>query len=56
MRTTDTWLIQAISNLHAGKGDADFGIIDKHVQRDPVTGLPVIFASSIKGASTPGAI
>jgi CRISPR-associated protein Cmr4 len=50
MRTIDTWLIQAISNLHAGKGDADFGIVDKHVQRDPVTELPTIFASSIKGA------
>ncbi|MCI5056452.1 MAG: type III-B CRISPR module RAMP protein Cmr4 [Flavobacteriales bacterium] len=50
MQTTDTWLIQAISNLHAGKGDSDFGIIDKHVQRDPVTHLPAIFASSIKGA------
>ncbi|MEL7220723.1 MAG: type III-B CRISPR module RAMP protein Cmr4, partial [Bacteroidota bacterium] len=50
MRTTDTYLIRAISNLHPGSGQADFGIIDKHVQRDPVTNLPIIFASSIKGA------
>lgn len=50
MRTTDTWLIRAISNLHPGSGDADFGIIDKHVQRDAITNLPTIYASSIKGA------
>ena len=49
-RTNNTWLIRAISNLHPGSGDADFGVIDKHVQRDPVTQLPIIFASSIKGA------
>lgn len=47
---TDFYIIRAISNLHVGSGDADFGIIDKHVQRDPVTGLPVIFGSSLKGA------
>lgn len=50
MFLTDTYIIRAISNLHAGSGDADFGIVDKHVQRDPVTLLPTIFASSIKGA------
>lgn len=44
------WLIRTITNLHAGSGDADYGLVDKHVQRDPVTGLPTINASSIKGA------
>lgn len=48
--TTDIWILRALTNLHAGSGDADFGIVDKHVQRDPVTGMPTIFASSIKGA------
>lgn len=50
MRTTDTYLLRAITNMHPGSGQADFGIIDKHVQRDPVTGLPIIFASSLKGS------
>lgn len=50
MPSSKFWLIRAITNLHAGSGDADFGIVDKHVQRDPVTGLPTINASSIKGA------
>jgi CRISPR-associated protein Cmr4 len=50
MKNTDFWLIRAITNLHAGSGDADYGLVDKHVQRDPVTNLPVINASSIKGA------
>jgi len=50
MKTNNIWLITAISNLHAGSGDADYGIVDKHVQRDAVTGLPTIHASGIKGA------
>lgn len=50
MQETKLWLIRAITNLHAGSGDADYGIVDKHVQRDPVTDLPTINASSIKGA------
>jgi CRISPR-associated protein Cmr4 len=47
---TTFYLLRALSNLHAGAGDADFGIIDKHVQRDALTGLPTIHASSIKGS------
>lgn len=50
MRTTNTYLLRAITNLHPGSGQTDFGIIDKHVQRDPVTDLPIIFASSLKGS------
>jgi CRISPR-associated protein Cmr4 len=42
--------ITAQSNLHPGSGDANYGIIDKLVQRDPLTDLPVIHASSLKGA------
>lgn len=44
------FLIRAVSNLHVGSGDADFGIIDKHVQRDALTHLPTIHGSSLKGA------
>ncbi|MEZ4885617.1 MAG: type III-B CRISPR module RAMP protein Cmr4 [Chitinophagales bacterium] len=47
---TDTYLITAISNLHAGSGDAEYGIIDKRVQKDVVSKLPTINSSSLKGA------
>jgi CRISPR-associated protein Cmr4 len=38
------------TNLHAGSGDTEFGIVDKLVQKDATTGLPTIYASSLKGA------
>lgn len=50
MKNTQFYLLRALTNLHPGAGDANFGIIDKHVQRDTVTNLPAIFASSIKGS------
>lgn len=42
--------IQSITNLHVGSGDINFNIVDNEVQRDPVTGYPTIFSSSLKGA------
>lgn len=48
--TPTVYIITAQTNLHPGAGDANYGIIDKLVQRDPVNGLPVIHASSLKGA------
>lgn len=48
--TTDIYLITVLTNLHAGAGDSDFGFVDKHVQRDPVTTFPTIHSSSLKGA------
>jgi len=42
--------IKLLSNMHAGSGDATYGIIDKMVQRDPVTRNPIVHASSLKGA------
>jgi CRISPR-associated protein Cmr4 len=36
--------------MHAGSGDANYGVIDKLVQRDPVTGYPTVHPSSLKGA------
>lgn len=50
MPTNHLWLLRALTNLHVGSGNADYGIVDKHVQRDPVTDLPILHASSIKGA------
>jgi CRISPR-associated protein Cmr4 len=44
------YTITAQTNLHAGSGDANYGIIDKLVQRDALTGLPCIHASSLKGS------
>jgi len=44
------YFIDCITNLHVGSGDANYGVVDKLVQRDPVTGLPTIHSSSMKGA------
>lgn len=48
--TIDLYLVKTITNLHAGRGDSNYGIVDNEVQRDPVQNLPVIFSSSLKGA------
>jgi len=50
IRTTDLYIIENLTNLHAGSGDSNYGIVDKQVQRDAVTELPTIHASGIKGA------
>lgn len=42
--------IQALTNLHVGSGEANAGVVDNLIQRDPATGLPAINASSLKGA------
>ena len=44
------YFIECITNLHVGSGDANYGVVDKLVQRDPVTSLPTIHSSSLKGA------
>lgn len=51
-RTMKTYLysIKALTNLHVGSGAANVGVVDNLIQRDPATGLPVINASSLKGA------
>jgi CRISPR-associated protein Cmr4 len=46
----ELYTITTLSNLHVGSGDINFDIIDKQVQRDAVTTLPVIHSSSLKGA------
>ena len=43
------YFIECITNLHVGSGDANYGIVDKLVQRDPITDYPTIHASSLKG-------
>lgn len=44
------YIIQCITNMHAGSGDANYGVVDKLVQRDITSGYPCIHASSLKGA------
>jgi CRISPR-associated protein Cmr4 len=44
------YIIENKTSLHVGSGDANFGIIDKEIQRDVVTGYPTIHSSSLKGA------
>lgn len=48
--TTHVFLIRALTNLHVGSGDTNYGAVDKQVQRDPATNLPTIHSTSIKGA------
>ena len=48
---TRVFLITAKTNLHVGnESGGEFTIIDKAIQRDSLTGLPCINASSLKGA------
>ncbi len=42
--------ITCLTNMHAGTGTADQGVIDNLVQRDSVDQIPCIYASSLKGA------
>lgn len=48
---THVFLIIAKTNLHVGnESGGEFSIIDKAIQRDPLTSLPCINSSSLKGA------
>ncbi len=47
---TELYKIITLSNLHVGCGDINFDVIDNQVQRDPITQLPNINSSSLKGA------
>jgi CRISPR-associated protein Cmr4 len=50
MYKNKAYIIKTKTNLHVGSGDTNFGIVDNEVQRDTITNLPVINASSLKGA------
>ena len=48
---THVFLITAKTNLHVGdESGSTFTVIDKAIQRDPLTQLPCINSSSLKGA------
>jgi CRISPR-associated protein Cmr4 len=36
--------------MHVGSGEANYGVVDNLVQRDPITEIPIIHSSSLKGA------
>ena len=42
--------IKCITNMHVGTGEANYSIIDREVQKDNVTGYPVVHSSGVKGA------
>lgn len=42
--------IEVLSSLHVGNGEINYGLIDNLIQRDPITELPNINSSSLKGA------
>ncbi|MBQ8000280.1 MAG: type III-B CRISPR module RAMP protein Cmr4 [Ruminococcus sp.] len=48
--STTFYTIKCITNLHVGSGEVNYNIVDNEVEKDAVTGLPVIHASGIKGA------
>lgn len=48
--TKQCFKITAKTNMHVGSGDTNYGIIDKLVQRDVLSNLPMIHSSSLKGA------
>jgi len=45
-----TYKIEALTNMHVGSGDTNYGVIDNLVQRDVTTSLPTINGSGLKGA------
>jgi len=44
------YAIETLTNMHMGSGDSNLGDVDKLIQKDPVTNIPVFHPSSIKGA------
>ncbi len=48
--TTDAYLITCFTNMHVGSGEANYGVVDNLIQRDPITEIPIIHSSSLKGA------
>lgn len=50
MDKTKVYVINTLSNMHVGSGNANCGLIDNLIQRDVLTELPCIHSSSLKGA------
>ena len=41
--------VECLTNLHVGAGDINYNIVDSEVEKDPITGYPIIHASGVKG-------
>jgi len=50
MTTVIQFKITTLSNLHVGSGEQNFGVVDNLVQKDPITEIPMINSSSLKGS------
>jgi len=50
MFSHNAYFIETLTNTHVGSGDVTLGVVDKEIQKDPVTFLPVFHPSSVKGA------
>ncbi len=49
-KSADAYLITCLTNLHVGAEGVNYGVVDNLVQRDTISNIPVINASSLKGA------
>lgn len=47
---TEFYKIKCITNMHVGTGEANYSIVDREVEKDEVTGYPVIQSTGLKGA------
>jgi len=43
-------VLKCITNLHVGNGDENYNLVDNEVEKDPITGYPMINSSGVKGA------
>lgn len=50
MFTHTLYLIENLTHMHVGSGDANYGTVDRLIQRDAITDYPAVHASSLKGA------
>jgi CRISPR-associated protein Cmr4 len=50
MSSYNMFLMDTLTNMHVGSGDTHFGVVDNLIQRHPVTKVPVIHSSGIKGS------
>jgi CRISPR-associated protein Cmr4 len=49
MKTT-FYRLECLTYMHVGSSEVNYNIVDSEVEKDPVTGYPVIHASGLKGA------
>jgi len=50
MNTYQMFILETLTNMHVGSGETHFGVVDNLIQRHPVTQIPIIHASGIKGS------